>query len=1145
MLSAWIRSARGLGWRRHFATLGLGVSVLLPVGCGSQPTDGGSLSTTDELSRERGDDQPDAHKTVVECCEQLFQESTACKDLKQTPKHAAEWRQCQKERDDLAHSKAECLHQGFDHKGICGAAPDAVVPTVVQATCGANGDVIDGSSCNTIKLDSVLAVVNQMAGKDLRTRGFTVTPQPGMADAGYVTAEVSLPSSSPLWSDIGSVELPGEVAALRVASAETLRSLYLALWLRQQTGVRHARPIYGLRSPSILTGVTDTGYIKSDYLQTTKAKLMNLADSWRVLQFGAFAASEVRLAVVDGGFTTANSDLDNPIDIGTMDKMNDDTTRPWHGHWVASAAAAVANNGLLASGTSPLVVSGLDSLNPMPALRVIRVHVSPFWDPQLGAGIGSAIDAGANVINMSFGQYCDAACQFFGYDPVLDPIAWALGRARDNQVIAVASAGNDTKDLNGAYFTPCEFDPELVLCVGSTNDAGALSTYTNFNGGVAVYAPGDFVRVAADASSPGATVPMSGTSLSAPLVSGILSGVVASWGGVRTSVARRLVDASVSTATGYPIIDAAAVMRHSMTVAQDRFEGGDYIDPLPTTGELLSLTDEDLYSFTTSACETVEIGIDFVPLADGATAPYVQLTGSGLNPPAYSVSTPTPTRRVVTAGPLDASTYTLVLGRRPSIGDPPQLPLGYTLDVKRTPGSNCEVSVLTGSQFPTTAEAGKKVFVSATFQNKGATVWRLENYRVMAPDGASDFSFTDGLHVNHDVDPGESFTATLSLTAPAALGDHFLSLRMYHDGVGFFGDSTPVTKITVVAPTGLDVRFDPPAGDVPPRVCLTPAIYRYTLVNQGTGTWTSDFTVQVYRREASIDSPWASWLNQSLGRDVPPGDRITVEFLLEHNDVPGFYEVRADLQKGGVSVGTGSGITQTGIGIYENSDSNNAAQVTGFITPAGVDEGEAGLFEVDYHNSGCNPWNSATGYFLESVAGAWSPTHIDLDVITPVNGNLTRTFTSTSTSYVIQDGESVSPSAWRIRNQTWLGPATDTRIIPIDHAYATCTEYQVPRILTHGQTFPAVMKITNTGGTTWTRAVGYHLGYTPPNDTTWGPAFIELEPNERIEPGQTKRFAWWATAPETPGYYPFFWMMYRDGNYFFDPCGPSDMIEVQ
>ncbi|MCG8441336.1 MAG: S8 family serine peptidase, partial [Caulobacterales bacterium] len=189
-----------------------------------------------------------------------------------------------------------------------------------------------------------------------------------------------------------------------------------------------------------------------------------------------------------------------------------------HGTLVAGVVAAVKND------------SGVHGLAFDSQVLAIRADTGPdddpndacgspqtscgFADADLAAAVDYAVANGADIINLSLGG--EAA------PPLL---LGSLRAAVDAGVLIVVAAGNDGSDgpLHPALFASDLFAEDLAVSVGSVDEDGVISDFTNHaTGAIEHYllAPGEDVISTAPG---GSTEIVSGTSFAAPYVSASLA----------------------------------------------------------------------------------------------------------------------------------------------------------------------------------------------------------------------------------------------------------------------------------------------------------------------------------------------------------------------------------------------------------------------------------------------------------------------------------------------------------------------------------------------------------------------------------------------------------------------------------------------
>jgi hypothetical protein len=104
----------------------------------------------------------------------------------------------------------------------------------------------------------------------------------------------------------------------------------------------------------------------------------------------------------------------------------------------------------------------------------------------------------------------------------------------------------------------------------------------------------------------------------------------------------------------------------------------------------------------------------------------------------------------------------------------------------------------------------------------------------------------------------------------------------------------------------------------------------------------------------------------------------------------------------------------------------------------------------------------------------------------------------------------------------------------------------VPTSIKRGTTFVFSITMQNTGSLTWDSVDPDHhnLGSQSPQDTgTWGTGRIGLGAST-VAPGASFVFTYTATAPSTPGTYPFQWRMVHDAVQWFGGYTPVQSITV-
>ncbi len=308
-------------------------------------------------------------------------------------------------------------------------------------------------------------------------------------------------------------------ALVRVGRGETAESLARAL--AKRPGVRWAAPNIRMHALALAVPPNDTfytnpvpgGLAQRDYLGPlgTAANGIDLEPAWQL----AFAAPDhgidpsrpgVTVALVDTGYSSSSSEntgLFVPVHNYIANNANtaDDEG---HGTQVGMIMHAKTGNGfgiagVLAAATSKVLV-----------FKVMDSTGNGSMSDAL-AGVKSATDHGARVINCSFGG--SGLDRFGQLDPGIEQ-AWddAVAYANARGAVVVAASGNDgTNDIN--Y-------PAAALgaiAVGAVDPStGLRSSFSDFGPHLALVAPGE--DILSFSKDPGSVTSGAGTSFSAPMV---------------------------------------------------------------------------------------------------------------------------------------------------------------------------------------------------------------------------------------------------------------------------------------------------------------------------------------------------------------------------------------------------------------------------------------------------------------------------------------------------------------------------------------------------------------------------------------------------------------------------------------------------
>lgn len=264
----------------------------------------------------------------------------------------------------------------------------------------------------------------------------------------------------------------------------------------------------------------------------------------------------VLVAILDTG-VSANSAFGSKITALNLVALPADLA-DWNGHGTAVASMIIGKDRLtpgVAPGVAILSVRIADDLGDSNSMLIAQ-------------GIVAAVDAGANIINISLGSYGDSVL-----------IRNAITYANKAGVVITAAAGNEGLDRL-AY--PAA--NEGVIAVGAVDAKGTALAFSNSGKSLAAAAPGYEVNAAWTGDQ---AVGFTGTSASAPIMAGAIAAAMSSTGTVQRSawdattlVLSKLDDVGApgtDTATGGGTLDVGRVMNANTRGIYDAAVASNYV----------------------------------------------------------------------------------------------------------------------------------------------------------------------------------------------------------------------------------------------------------------------------------------------------------------------------------------------------------------------------------------------------------------------------------------------------------------------------------------------------------------------------------------------------------------------------------------
>lgn len=250
-----------------------------------------------------------------------------------------------------------------------------------------------------------------------------------------------------------------------------------------------------------------------------------------------------------------NGYIDDIHGIDLIDNDSDPISSHYHGTHVAGTIAAEQNN--------RKGIAGVASNAKIMAIRAIPDDKDESDSDVINSLIYAAKN-GARIINCSFGKKRQAKA----VEETMDHIG------KEYNSLIIAASGNDSNgpgvwhniDRNGHF--PSSFSTESMLVVTATDSRGNLARFSNIGKrSVDVAAPGDNIYSTVPRNRYGSS---SGTSMAAPMVSGIAAQVLAYYPSLKVNELKTIIMNSVITSDKlkYKIqtngrVDLARAMRYA------------------------------------------------------------------------------------------------------------------------------------------------------------------------------------------------------------------------------------------------------------------------------------------------------------------------------------------------------------------------------------------------------------------------------------------------------------------------------------------------------------------------------------------------------------------------------------------------------
>jgi thermitase len=538
------------------------------------------------------------------------------------------------------------------------------------------------------------------------------------------------------------------------------------------------------------------------------------ASQWSLPQIGLPTAwdtttgsANVVIAVIDTGVDPTHPDLSGKLVAGYNFVSNNTNTADdyFHGTFVAGIIAANANNGQGMAGACW-------ACKIMP-IKVLAANGSGSTFA-VSQGIDWAVAHGAKVINLSLGGGGTSSLQ-----TSVDN-AWNAG------VIVVAASGND----NGPVLYPAAYPN--AIAVGSTNQAGARSTYSNWGAQLDLMAPGESVlglKCTCNGYNGGYGW-SSGTSFAAPHVAGVVGLMIAAGITSKTTIVSTLTSTATDMcAPGYDQTTGAGRVNAAKAIAGSNVAVGAVVcqgygvswisDAAPLTMSTgttvrpsITLANAGSMTWQAGGANPVRLSYHWMNGACGSNGSALTFDGQRTNLPANLPFGGSVTLNANIQTPATAGTFCLQFDLIQE-GITWFSSQGASMRQKTISVSQSAYGVMWGSSTkPATLPAGSVTNIAASFTNAGSLTWpanganpvRFSYHWYSGACPAAGAAISDGPHtwLPADVATGGGVTnLAATVTAPATPGTYCLAYDLIREGVAWFSAQSASTLQSTVAVT--------------------------------------------------------------------------------------------------------------------------------------------------------------------------------------------------------------------------------------------------------------------------------------------------------------------------------------------------------
>ncbi|MBC7711720.1 MAG: S8 family serine peptidase [Rhizobacter sp.] len=296
-------------------------------------------------------------------------------------------------------------------------------------------------------------------------------------------------------------------------------------------------------------GMTNTGKNGGIFSPGVAGEDINVAKAWDITK-GATGDNTVRIAVIDTGVDYNHPDLKGQMDVNLaelngkpgVDDDGDGFIDDIYGYDFANKDGDPADGHGHGTHCAGVIGASHNSIGVAGVMANVKIVAIKFLSD---AGSGETIDA-ISAIDYGIKRKVQVMSNSWGGGEKEQSLLDAITAAEQAGIVFVAAAGNESSNNDSTASYPANYDVSNVISVGAFTSQGAKSSFSNYGlKTVHVTAPGSNIL----STTKGAYANMSGTSMAAPHVSGVVGLLLSQEPGLTPAQVReRLVRTSTQTA---------------------------------------------------------------------------------------------------------------------------------------------------------------------------------------------------------------------------------------------------------------------------------------------------------------------------------------------------------------------------------------------------------------------------------------------------------------------------------------------------------------------------------------------------------------------------------------------------------------------